>query len=134
MKHPTALFLQMAMLCLLGTQAGAQTLYECKDASGNIRFSDRACTGLVRAVPVPPDPVSAESKAASDARVQNEKALANRVEANRLATEQAGRAAQDQQIQASKAATSKVEQERAQKSSNSSALQPSGTVFTPPNQ
>jgi hypothetical protein len=134
MKHPTALLLLAAMLGLLTAHVGAQTLYECKDASGNVRFSDRACTGLVRAVPAPSDPVSADSKAASDARVQNDKALANRIEADRLATEQASRAVQDQQTQASRAAASKVEQERAQKSSNTSALQPSGTVFTPPNQ
>lgn len=134
MRHPTALFLLTAIPSLLTTYVDAQTLFECKDASENVRFSDRACTGLVRAVPAPSDPVSADSKAASDARVQNDKALANRIEANRLATEQAARAAQDQQVQASKAADSKVEQERAQKSSSTSALQPSGSVFTPPNQ
>lgn len=122
------------MLGLLTAHAGAQTLYECRDAAGNIRFSDRACEGLVRATPIQPNAVSPEDKAASDARVQGDKALANRIEGNRLANEQAGRAAQDQQVQASKSVAGKVDQERVQKSSSTSALQPSGTIFTPANQ
>src|SRR5262249_26987117 len=37
------------VLAALAATAPAQTLYRCKDASGKISFSDRACTGQATA-------------------------------------------------------------------------------------
>jgi hypothetical protein len=137
MKNPRFISASLVMLALFAGHAHAQTYYQCKDTSGTVRFSDRACK--VNAAPLSVESstgaVTPERKAASDARIQRDSALASQVKAQRRAAEQAAASAQGQQVQSAKGIESKVDQERAQKASATTSVIPSGgTIFTPAGQ
>lgn len=119
---------------LAGPLAQAQSYYQCKDANGNVRFSDRACKGNVapKTVESSTGTVTPERKAAADARIQRDSALADQAQAQRRATEQAAASAQSQQVQSAQTISNTLDQERAKKASAATSVIPSGgTIFTP---
>lgn len=127
----------MVVLAFFAGHADAQTYYQCKDAAGNVRFSDRACKVNTPPITVEPSTgvVTPERKAASDARIQRDGALANEAEAKRRATEQAAASAQGMQVQSAKTIEGTLDQERAKKASAATSVLPSGgTIFTPAGQ
>lgn len=137
MKHPLLISVSVVTLVFFAGHAHAQTYYKCKDASGTVRFSDRACKANASPLTVEPSTgaVTPERKAESDARIQRDSALAGQVEAQRRATEQAGASAQGQQVQNAKTIEGSVNQERAKKASAATSVIPSGgTIFTPAGQ
>lgn len=137
MKHPLCISASVVVLVFFAGHTHAQTYYKCKDASGTVRFSDRACKANTSPLTVEPSTgaVTPERKAESDARIQRDSALAGQVEAQRRSTEQAGASAQGQQVQSAKAIEGTVDQERAKKASAATSVIPSGgTVFTPAGQ
>lgn len=87
MKNLPRISDSIVMWALFAGHAHAQTFYQCKDAAGNVRFSNRACKSNTPPITVEPHPgvVTPERKAASDARIQRDSALANQVEAQRRA-------------------------------------------------
>ncbi|NVO05506.1 MAG: DUF4124 domain-containing protein [Rhodoferax sp.] len=107
------------MLLALGVQAQGQTIFRCKNAAGIQVFSDRECVNAkpLKPVQIPLEADSPERKSEQDARVSRDKALADQLQARRMAYEQAGRAAQDQQMQVNRAIADKFEQERNLKNS-----------------
>ena len=117
-SKPKAIAVAVASIfVLVGGHTQGQTVYKCTNAAGAIVFSDKLCAG---AVSVEGLRTSAESdllqrKTEHDLTVSRDKALANQMEANRIANEQAGRSAQDQQTQVNRTLADKVEQERVQK-------------------
>ncbi len=137
MKNTTLRSIGVVLFGLLAGHVYAQSYYQCKDASGNVRFSDRACKANVPPKTVEPSTgiVTPERKAAADARIQRDITLADQIQSQRRAAEQAAAAAQSQQVQSSKAIESTVGQERAQKASAATSVIPSGgTIFTPAGQ
>lgn len=137
MKNPLFISASIVMLVLFAGHAYPQTYYQCKDASGNVRFSDRVCTAKTKPITIEPSTgvVTPERKAESDARIQSNNALASQVEAQRRAAAQAAASAQGQQVQSAKGIESTMDQERAKKASAASSVIPSGgTIFTPPGQ
>ena len=109
----------LGMLLALAVHAQTQTVFRCKNTAGVLVFSDRECVNATSLQPVqiPLEADSPERKAEQDARVSRDKALADQLQARRVAEEQAGRAAQDQQMQVNRALADKFEQERNQKNS-----------------
>ncbi len=138
MKQLTILSGAVVLFGLLsGSLTQAQSYYQCKDANGNVRFSDRACKANVAPKTVEPSTgtVTPERKAAADARTQRDSALAEQAQAQRSAREQAAASAQSQQVQSAKTISNTVDQERAQKASTATSVIPSGgTIFTPAGQ
>lgn len=121
-------FLLLVSLALLvAGHVNAQTLFKCKDAAGNVQFSDRPCKG---GVPIRPkvQPDSPERKAESDAHIQRDMGLAKQAEAARLAQEQANQAAQNQQQQINSGLSDKVEQGRVQQRSTVNSVDTSKPV------
>ncbi len=104
----------------------AQTLFECRNASGQLQYSDRPCPDSVKAVPIPMPTESnlLARKAENDARVGRDKALANSMQGGRVAEEQAGFAVQNQQVEAARGITSKVVQERTSQNSGTTTIVP----------
>ncbi|MCX7239998.1 MAG: DUF4124 domain-containing protein [Burkholderiales bacterium] len=128
--HKRMVWVAVAFTALVDSAASAQTMFQCKDASGKVQFSDRPCEGAAKAAPVATKPARADAaalKAESDARIRKEKALADEVQANRLATEQAGYAAQDKQQQVNRTIADKVQQERTQQRTSTSSSLPADT-------
>ena len=129
--------LAIAMFAGVDGQAQERAVYKCLDAAGVVVFSDKECQGRLTRLNVntPSDAEMTQQKAEHDAKVARDKALADEVEARRLAQEQAGRAAQDQQARVNRDLANKVDQERAQRNStvNSSpnVTQPAPTNTVP---
>jgi hypothetical protein len=113
--NPWVLRAMLLSMALVGAAAPAQTYFKCRNAAGEIQYSDRACEGPASTVEtsIPGVTDSPERKAANDARVQREKALGDKLQADRLAREEAGRQAQDRQDQVNKTIAGQVDQERA---------------------
>lgn len=118
---PTIQAVLAATMALAGIAAQAQdrTVYRCVNAAGVIVFSDQECMGNTAKVNIksPSEEELAKRKAERDANNARDTALANQVQADRLAREQAGRAAQEQQMQVNRAQAEKLEQERNQRNS-----------------
>ncbi|WP_342619049.1 hypothetical protein [Rhodoferax sp. GW822-FHT02A01] len=112
--------LVFVMLAGTGGQAQERAVYKCMDATGIVVFSDKECQGRLSKLNInaPSDAEMTQQKAEHDAKVARDKALADEVEARRLAQEQVARAAQDQQSRVNRDLANKVEQDRAQKNSN----------------
>jgi hypothetical protein len=89
----------ITMLAGTGSQAQERAVYKCMDEAGVVVFSDKECQGRLSKLNInaPTDAEMTQLKAEHDAKVSRDKALADEVEARRLAQEQAARAAQDQQ-------------------------------------
>jgi hypothetical protein len=106
-----------AVLMMAGLVTGlqAQTYFKCRNAAGEIQYSDRACEGGLTAVEgvLPATVDSPPRKVESDARIQRDRALADRMESERRAREDAGRRAQDQQEQVNKSIANQIDQQRA---------------------
>jgi hypothetical protein len=137
MKNAPFISVGLVMLAMFAGHVDAQTYYRCKDAAGTVRFSDRACKTHTSTVTVEPSTgvITPERKAASDARIQRDNALATQVQAQRQATEQAAASAQNQQVQSAKTIAGSMDQERTQKASEATSVIPSGgTIFTPAGQ
>lgn len=98
-----------------GASLQAQTYFKCRNAAGEIQYSDRACEGGLTAVEgvLPAATDSPERKAESDARIQRDRTLADRLESERRSREEAGRRAQDQQDQVNRSIANQVDQQRA---------------------
>jgi Skp family chaperone for outer membrane proteins len=99
-------------------QAQQRTVYRCVNAAGAVVFSDTECpTGKTARVNLKSasEEDLARAKAEHDAKTFRDANLANRVQADRIASEQAARAAQDQQAQQNRAANLQFEQERNQR-------------------
>ena len=103
------------VLALAGANLNAQTYYKCRNAAGEIQYSDRACAGGLTDVDgvLPAATDSPERKVESDARIQRDRTLADRMESERRAREEAGRRAQDQQEQVNKSIANQIDQQRA---------------------
>jgi hypothetical protein len=114
------------MLAKMDGFAQERIVYKCTNAAGAIVFSDKECAGRAAQLNLKAtkDEDLSQQKAEHDARVQQDKALADQIQAQRLAEEQAARAAQDQQMQVIKALADKFEQERSQRN---------GAVVSSPN-
>ncbi len=113
----------LVSMTMMGAAAPAQTYFKCRNAAGEIQYSDRACEGSATTVETPIHGVtdSTERKAESDARIQREKALGDKLQADRLAREDAGRQAQDRQDQVNRDIAGKVEQERTQQNTTTNS-------------
>lgn len=100
-------------------QAQERTVYRCVNAAGAIVFSDKECVGNTAKLNLKSlsEEELAKRKAERDANNARDSNLANQVQSNRLANEQAARAAQDQQVQLNKSISDRFEQERNQKNS-----------------
>ena len=111
--------LALPMFVCMNAYAQERTVYKCMDSAGAVVFSDKECQGRLSKLNmnIPSDAEMTQQKAEHDAKVARDKALADEVEARRLAQEQAGRAAQDRQMQVNRALADKVDQERAQRNS-----------------
>lgn len=137
MKNTPLTAVAIVMLAAFAGHTNAQTYYQCKDSSGNVRFSDRACKANTSPITVESSTgvVTPERKAASDARIQRDSALASQVQAQRYAAEQAAASAQGQQTQSAKTIEGTLDQERAKKAAAATSVIPSGgTIFTPAGQ
>ena len=122
----------MATGLLIGT-VHAQSMYECRNAAGAIEYSDKACTAGAKPLKNTEQPDAAARKAANDARIARDKALADRLEAEHRAEEQAGYAAQDRQRQVDKSIADRMDQERASQqnsTTSTTANLPNQTVTT----
>lgn len=129
--HTVATITAVAAAMAAGAaHAQERTVYRCVNASGVVVFSDKECVGNTARLNIKSlsEEELAKRKAERDANNARDANLANQVQANRLATEQAARAAQDQQAQAGKAIADRLEQERTQRNatvvSNPNASQP----------
>lgn len=101
-------------------QAQDRTVYRCVNGAGVIVFSDKECMGNTSKINIksPSEEELAKRKAERDANNARDSALANQVQADRLAREQAGRASQEQQMQVNRSQAEKLEQERNQHNSS----------------
>jgi hypothetical protein len=112
----------VALLMFVNIDCFAQErfVYKCTNAAGVSEFTDKECMGGATQIDlkVPADEDYLRQKAEHDARVSHDKALADQLQATRLAEEQAARAAQGQQMQSNRALADKFEQERTQKNSS----------------
>jgi Domain of unknown function (DUF4124) len=116
----------VAAIYLAGGHAQAQTYFKCTDATGKVHFTDTGC-GTMTGVPLAKSAGTnlPERKAQNDARVERDRALANRLESDRLGNEQAARAVQARQLEVDREVAGRVYQEReARKASTISILPP----------
>lgn len=99
--------------------AQERTVYKCTNAAGVTVYTDKECPGRASQLNLkaPADDDLSQKKAEHDAKVSQDKALADQIQARRLSDEQAARAVQDQQVQVDRAVAAKFEQERAQRNS-----------------
>jgi hypothetical protein len=104
-----------AVLVVPGASLQAQTYFKCRNAAGEVVYSDRACEGGLSAMEgvLPATTDSPQRKTESDARIQRDRSLADRMESERRAREEAGRRAQDQQEQVNKSIAGQIDQQRA---------------------
>jgi hypothetical protein len=131
-----ALFLT-PFLTLVDGHAQGNLVFKCTNEVGTTVFSDRQCPVdfSEKNIRTPAVEGLAQKKAEHDAVIARDKSLAGRIEANRLATEQASRAAQDQQAQSNKALDDKVHLERSQRNAavvSSPGVTQSAPVITLP--
>lgn len=129
MLHP---FMHITLMLMVPTvvvtaltcgESFAQTMFDCKNEAGQVKFSDRPCPEVVRSkqIVVRQEFNLKERKAENDARISRDKALANNMQASRDSEEQAGFAAQIQQVQAAKTIDGKVLQERSSQNSKTNS-------------